>query len=130
MIVNEIRKWINVINELNNDDIRYFGPISKEEDKWLIRTGRKCYSSCELRPIFINIKMVGGISWNLGGIDYIECKPEFQGIGVLRKVLMDNLDNGVVKFVTASDELVAKLNNYGNVIYDPETDISSVMIDG
>lgn len=55
--------------------------------------------------------MVGGIHWDLGGIDYIELKPEFQGTGVLRKIVMDNLEDGEVKFVSASPDLTNKLNS-------------------
>ena len=42
-------------------------------------------------------------------IDFIEFKPEFQGKGFLRKVVMDNAENGVVKFVSASHELTKNL---------------------
>jgi len=128
MIVAEIRKWINLIAEIDHDQIKYFGDISPEDEKWLIRNGRNSYSGGELRPIFINGEMVGGISWNLGGIDYIELKPEFRSSGVLRKIVMDNVEDGVVKFVTASEELTAKLSSYGEVSYDPKTDITSVRI--
>jgi hypothetical protein len=41
---------------------------------------------------------------------------------------MNNAENGIVKFVTASDELTAKLATYGDVEYDPKTDITSVKI--
>jgi hypothetical protein len=72
--------------------------------------------------------MVGGISWNLGGIDYIELKPEFQSSGFFRKIVMDNAEDGVVTFVTASDGLTSKLTSYGDVSYDPNTDITSVRV--
>ncbi len=72
--------------------------------------------------------MDGGIHWDLGGIDFIEIKPEFKGKGTLRKVVMDNIEDGDVKFITASPELTYKLKNYGDVTYDPETDITSVII--
>ena len=72
--------------------------------------------------------MVGGIHWDMGGIDYVELKPEFQGTGVLRKIVMDNVEDGEVKFVSASPDLTNKINNYGDVSYNPETDITSVII--
>jgi hypothetical protein len=125
---NEIRKWINLILEIENDQIKYFGKVSKEDQKWLEQKGRKSYSGGELQPIIINNQMVGGIHWDLGGIDYIEFKPEFQGKGVLRKVVMDNIADGAVKFVSASPDLTKKLENYGDVTYDPNTDITSVII--
>ena len=68
---NEIRKWINLILEIENDQIKYFGKVSKEDQKWLEQKGRKSYSGGELQPIIINNQMVGGISLNLEGIDYI-----------------------------------------------------------
>jgi hypothetical protein len=68
---NEMRKWIDLINEIENDQIKYFGKVSKEDQKWLEQKGRKSYSGGELQPIIINNQMVGGISLNLEGIDYI-----------------------------------------------------------
>jgi len=124
----EIRKWINIILEIENPEIRYYGKLSSADQKWLEQKGRKSYSGGELQPIFINNQMVGGIHWDLGGIDYIEFKPEFQGTGILRKIVFDNLENGEVKFVSASLDLTNKLNNYGDVSYNPETDITSVII--
>ncbi len=41
---------------------------------------------------------------------------------------MDNAENGVVKFVSVSPDFTKKLNNYGDVSYNPETDITSVTI--
>ncbi len=127
-MIYEMRKWIDLINEIENDQIKYFGKVSKEDQKWLEQKGRKSYSGGELQPIIINNQMVGGIHWDLGGIDYIEFKPAFQGTGVLRKVVMDNIADGAVKFVSASPDLTKKLENYGDVTYDPNTDITSVII--
>lgn len=112
----------------NISNIKYFGQISEQEEKWLIRNGKKSYSGGELRPIFIDNKMVGGISWSLGGIDYIQFLPEYKNMGLLKYVVKDNIENGMVKFVTASDELTQKLSNYGEVSYDESTDITSVKI--
>ncbi len=127
-MVNEMRKWINLINEIENYEIKYFGKVNKEDQKWLQQKGRKSYSGGELQPIIINNQMVGGIHWDLGGIDYIEFKPEFKGKGTLRKVVMDNMENGDVKFVSASPELTSKLKNYGSVSHNEETDITTVNI--
>ena len=127
-MIYEIRKWIDLITEIENNRIKYFGKVSTSDQKWLEQKGRKSYSGGELQPIIINNQMVGGIHWDLGGIDYIEIKPEFQGKGVLRKIVMDNVENGVVKFVTASEELTSKLKNFGIVNYDPNTDITSVKV--
>ena len=124
----EMRKWINLILEIENNEIKYFGKVSQDDQKWLEQKGRKSYSGGALQPIIINKQMVGGIHWDLGGIDFIEFKPEFQGKGFLRKVVMDNTENGVVKFVSASPDLSKKLNNYGDVSYNPDTDITSVTI--
>ena len=124
----EIRKWITLVESHQHEDIKYFGKVSPDDSRWLIQKGRKSYSGGELRPIFIKGVMVGGISWNLGGIDYIELKPEYQSSGTFRKIVMDNVENGIVKFVTASDELTAKLANYGDVVYDPKTDITTVRV--
>ncbi len=125
---NEMRKWINLITEIENNEIKYFGKVSPVDQKWLEQKGRKSYSGGELQPIIINNQMVGGIHWDLGGIDYIEIKPEFQGKGVLRKIVMDNVEDGRVKFVTASPDLTTKLKNYGDVTYDPSTDITSLEV--
>jgi hypothetical protein len=127
-MVNEMRKWINLVAELDNDEIKYFGKVSTADQKWLQQKGRKSYSGGELQPIIINNQMVGGIHWDLGGIDYIEFKPEFKGKGTLRKVVMDNMENGDVKFVSASPELTSKLKNYGSVSHNNETDITTVNI--
>ena len=127
-MVNEIRKWIDLVTELDNDQIKYFGKVSPVDQKWLEQKGRKSYSGGELQPIIINGTMVGGIHWDLGGIDYIELKPEFQGTGVLRKIVLDNIEDGKVKFLTASPDLTSKLKNYGSVTHDEETDITTVTI--
>ncbi len=111
----------------NIDLLKYYGKVSKEEENWLVRTGRKSYSGGELRPIFYDNKMIGGISWNLGGIDYIEFLPKYKNKGYLKHVVNDNIENGVVKFVSASDELQSKLKNYGELSYDESTDITTVM---
>ncbi len=127
-MINEVRKWIDLINEIENNEIKYFGNVSDEDQKWLEQKGRKSYSGGELQPIFINNQMVGGIHWDLGGIDYIEFKPAYQGTGVLRKIVMDNVEDGEVKFVSASLDLTNKLNNYGEVSYDADTDITKVKV--
>ena len=117
-MINEMRKWIDLISEIEKNEIKYFGKVSPADQKWLEQKGRKSYSSGELQPILINNQMVGGIHWDLGGIDYIELKLEFQGTGVLRKIVLDNLEDGEVKFVSASPDLTNKLNSYGDVSYD------------
>jgi hypothetical protein len=127
-MINEIRKWIDLINEIENNKIKYFGKVSNEDQKWLEQKGRKSYSGGELQPIIINNQMVGGIHWDLGGIDYVEFKPAYQGTGVLRKIVMDNVEDGEVKFVSASLDLTNKLNNYGEVSYDADTDITKVKV--
>ncbi len=127
-MINEVRKWIDLINEIENNEIKYFGKVSNEDQKWLEQKGRKSYSGGELQLIIINNQMVGGIHWDLGGIDYVELKPEFQGTGVLRKIVMDNVEDGEVKFVSASLDLTNKLNNYGEVSYDADTDITKVKV--
>ncbi len=113
-MVNEMRKWIDLVTELDNDQIKYFGKVSPVDQKWLEQKGRKSYSGGELQP--------------MGGIDYIEIKPEFQGKGVLRKIVMDNVEVGKVKFVTASEDLRKKLKNYGTISYDSNTDITTLKI--
>ena len=123
-----MRKWIDLITEIENSEIKYFGKVSNEDQKWLQQKGRKSYSGGELQPIIINNQMVGGIHWDLGGIDYVELKPEFQGTGVLRKIVMDNVEDGEVKFVSASPDLTNKINNYGDVSYDANTDITTVKV--
>ncbi len=127
-MINEVRKWIDLINEIENNEIKYFGKVSNEDQKWLEQKGRKSYSGGELQLIIINNQMVGGIHWDLGGIDYVELKPEFQGTGVLRKIVMDNVEDGEVKFVSDSLDLTNKLNNYGEVSYDADTDITKVKV--
>lgn len=62
---NEIRKWINQIIVIENDQIKYFGKVSLSNQKWLKQKGRKSYSSGELQHIIINNHMVGGIHWDL-----------------------------------------------------------------
>ena len=128
VMINEMRKWIDLITEIENNGIKYFGKVSPADQKWLEQKGRKSYSGGELQPIIINNQMVGGIHWDLGGIDYIEFKPEFKGKGTLRKVVMDNMENGDVKFVSASPDLTSKLKNYGSVKHSEETDITTVTI--
>ena len=127
-MINEMRKWIDLINEIEKNEIKYFGKVSPADQKCLEQKGRKSYSSGELQPILINNQMVGGIHWDLGGIDYLEFKPEFKGKGTLRKVVMDNIENGDVKFVSASPDLTSKLKNYGSVRHNEETDITIVTI--
>lgn len=127
-MVNEMRKWINLILEFENDEIKYFGKVSPVDQKWLDQKGRKSYSGGSLQPIIINNQMVGGIHWDLGGIDYIEIKPEYRGQGVLRKIVMDNIEDGKVNFVTASTDLTNKLKSYGSVSYNDKTDITTVTI--
>jgi hypothetical protein len=129
VMINEMRKWIDLITEIENNGIKYFGKVSPADQKWLEQKGRKSYSGGELQPIIINNQMVGGIHWDLGGIDYIEIKPEFQGKGVLRKIVMDNVEVGEVKFITASEDLRKKLKNYGTISYDSNTDITTLKID-
>ena len=128
IMINEIRKWIDLLTEIENNGIKYFGKVSPADQKWLEQKGRKSYSGGELQPIIINNQMVGGIHWDLGGIDYIEFKPEFKGKGTLRKVVMDNIENGDVKFVSASPDLTSKLKNYGYVTHNEETDVTTVTI--
>ena len=109
------------------DTIMYYGKVDNAEKKWLECEGRKSYSGGSLNPIMINGKMVGGIHWDLGGIDYLVLKPEYRSKGYLRKIVFDNQDeNGLVKFVTASPELTEKLSSYGNVSYDANSDITTV----
>ena len=127
-MINEMRKWIDLINEIEKNEIKYFGKVSPANQKWLEQKGRQSYSGGELQPILINNQMVGGIHWDLGGIDYLEFKPEFKGKGTLRKVVMDNIENGDVKFVSASPDLTSKLKNYGSVTHNEETDITTVTI--
>jgi hypothetical protein len=64
----------------------------------------------------------------LGGIDYIGFKPEYKDKGFLKHVVQDNTDNGKVRFVSASPDLTSKLKNYGDISYDPETDITTLNI--
>ena len=125
---NEMRNWINLILEIENNEIKYFGKVSSVDQKWLQQKGRKSYSGGELQPIIINNQMVGGIHYDLGGIDFIEFKPEFQGKGFLKRVVLDNIEDGKVKFVTASPDLINKLKNYGSVSHNDETDIATVNI--
>ena len=127
-MINEMRKWIDLISEIEKNEIKYFGKVSPADQKCLEQKGGKSYSSGELQPILINNQMVGGIHWDLGGIDYLEFKPEFKGKGTLRKVVMDNIENGDVKFVSASPDLTSKLKNYGSVTHNKETDITTVTI--
>ena len=41
---NEIRKWIDLITEIENSEIKYFCKVSNEDQKWLQQKGRKGYS--------------------------------------------------------------------------------------
>jgi hypothetical protein len=34
-MINEVRKWIDLINEIENNEIKYFGKVSNEDQKWL-----------------------------------------------------------------------------------------------
>ena len=67
----EMRNWINLILEIDNDQIKYFDKVSPNDQKWLEVKGRKSYSGGELQPIIINSQMVGGIHWDLAGTDFI-----------------------------------------------------------
>ena len=127
-----MRKWINLIieieNNIKNNKIKYFGNVNKADQKWLEIKGKKSYSGGELQPIIINNEMIGGIHWDLGGIDYIEFKPEYKDKGFLKQVVQDNIEDGKVRFVSASPDLTNKLRNFGDVSYDPETDITTLNI--
>jgi hypothetical protein len=127
-----MRKWINLIieieNNIKNNKIKYFGNVNKADQKWLEIKGKKSYSGGELQPIIINNEMIGGIHWDLGGIDYIEFKPEYKDKGFLKQVVQDNIEYGKVRFVSASPDLTNKLRNFGDVSYDPETDITTLNI--
>jgi len=133
----ELRKFIEktvkeFLNEqINTDMIKYYGKLTSKEIEWLVRIGRRSYSGSELRPIFYNDTFIGGISWNLGGIDYIEFLPEFINKGYLKYIVYDNIDNNNnnVIFVSASDKLKKQLSNYGQVFYDEDTDHTIVKID-
>jgi hypothetical protein len=72
--------------------------------------------------------MIDGIHWDLGGIDYIEFKPEYKDKGFLKQVVQDNIEDGKVRIVSASPDLINKLKNYGEISYDTETDITTVSI--
>lgn len=112
-----------------SSDIQYFGNVNDKEAAWLVRNGRKSYSGGELQPIMVNGKMVGGIHWALGGIDYLQLLPEYKGKRMLRKVVMSNMDkDSNVRFVTASPDLQQKLTTYGTVTTDEETDITTVYV--
>jgi hypothetical protein len=125
-----MRKWINHIieieNNIENNKIKYFGNVNKADQKWLEIKGKKSYSGGELQPIIINNEMIGGIHWGLGGVDYIEFKPEYKSKGYLKQVVQDNIEDGKVRFVSASPDLTNKLKNYGDISYDPETDITTL----
>ena len=131
MIV-DIRKWINLIieieNNIENNKIKYFGNVNKAEQKWLKIKGKKSYSGGELQPIIINNKLIGGIHYGMGGIDYIEFKPEFIGKGYLKTIIYDNVDNGKVNFVSASPDLIKKLKNYGTLSYNENNDITTLHV--
>jgi hypothetical protein len=72
--------------------------------------------------------MIGGIHYGMGGIDYIEFKPEFIGKGYLKTIIYDNVDNGKVNFVSASPDLIKKLKNYGTLIYNEDNDITTLHV--
>jgi len=114
------------------ENIQYYGIVNPEDRNWLRIKGRKSYSGGELSPIIIDGVMVGGIHIDkmsgVWGIDYLEIKPEFQNKGTLRKIIYDQADDGVVKFISASDELQQKLTTYGEVTTDPNTDITTLTI--
>jgi hypothetical protein len=118
----------NPINKLPSYNIKYYGKVTKKEEDWLIIRGRASYSGGELRPIFLNDIFIGGISWNLGGIDYIIFLPEFKNKGYLKYIVHDNIENGRTDFVSASNDLEKKLSNYGDVYRNPNNDITSVII--
>ena len=117
--------------ELCTGNLTYVFPkIQKADIAWLKQTGRKSYSGGELRPIVVDNKMVGGIHWDMGGIDYLELKKEFKHKGILRKIVCSNVeDDNTVKFVSASDELVNKLSTYGTVSYTESNDMHTVTVD-
>ena len=123
----DIRKWINLIIEIENN-IKYYGNVNKADQKWLEIKGKKSYSGGELQPIIINNKMIGGIHYGMGGIDYIEFKPEFIGKGYLKTIIYDNVDNGKVNFVSASPDLIKKLKNYGTISYNENNDITTLHV--
>ena len=123
----DIRKWINLITEIENN-IKYYGNVNKADQKWLEIKGKKSYSGGELQPIIINNKMIGGIHYGMGGIDYIEFKPEFIGKGYLKTIIYDNVDNGKVNFVSASPDLIKKLKNYGTLSYNENNDITTLHV--
>jgi hypothetical protein len=119
-----------LIKKILTEGLKYFGKLSDDEINWLVRTGRRSYSGGELRPIFIDGTMIGGISWNLGGIDYIQFLPKYKNKGLLKQVVFDNIDeNGIVKFVSTSPELTEKLKNYGTVTYNEDNDITTLHVD-
>jgi hypothetical protein len=119
-----------LIKKILTEGVKYFGKLSDDEINWLVRTGRRSYSGGELRPIIIDGTMIGGISWNLGGIDYIQFLPKYKNKGLLKQVVFDNIDeNGVVKFVSTSPELTEKLKNYGTVTYNEDNDITTLHVD-
>jgi hypothetical protein len=72
--------------------------------------------------------MIGGVNYGMGGIDYIEIKPEFTGKGYLKTIVYDNVDNGKVNFVSASPDLIKKLKNYGTLSYNENNDITTLHV--
>ena len=48
--------------------------------------------------------------------------------GTLRKVVMDNMENGEVKFVSALEELTSKFENFRIVNNNPNKDITHVEV--
>ena len=124
---------MNTLIEIINDSIQKFLneeiKLSDADYKWLERTGKRSYGGGTLQPIIYDGVMVGGLHWEkmpIWGIDYIEFKPEYQGKGYLGKVIQDNAENGMLHFISASDELQNKLKKYGTVTYDRGYDITTV----
>lgn len=130
----KINEEINRIKSIMgiNETIQYHGQLSNDDYNWLKQTGRKSYSGGELTPIILNNTLVGGIHYSkmsgIWGIDYIEIKPEFRNQGILRKIIYDQAENGVVNFISANPELQQKLTTYGQVTTNPETDITTLTL--
>jgi hypothetical protein len=47
-MLNEMRKWIDLITEIENNEIKYFGKVSLVDQKWLEQKGRKSYRAGKL----------------------------------------------------------------------------------
>jgi hypothetical protein len=106
-------------------EVNYFGQISPEDIKWLIRKGRSSYSGGQLIPFIVNGIMIGGCSYNLGGIDYIEFKEEFKKKGYLRVFLKWQLEDNQCKFVSCSETLHKRFLKYGKYEYNEDNDITT-----